>query len=84
MKDDALNSLVGITLSVGFIIGALIGLYFGQFINVERHNINSATNRGFSIGSGVLKQEWHCQPITTHSTIEEAKAKVREYQGNES
>ena len=27
---------------------------------------------------------YHCQPITTHSTIEEAKAKVREYQGNES
>jgi hypothetical protein len=29
-------------------------------------------------------QGYHCQPITTHSTIEEAKAKIREYQGNES
>lgn len=41
----------------------------------------------FGVSDWVVKDSLdnlHCQPITTHSTIEEAKAKVREYQGNES
>ena len=44
----------------------------------------------FGVFSGVITtsrsvmentiEDYHCQPITTHSTIEEAKEKVREYQ----
>ena len=41
----------------------------------------------FALGVGVgvmvtkkgFKDDYHCQPITTHSTLEDAKAKVIEY-----
>ena len=68
-----------ISLLVGILVGFIAGLLFGDYFYIEKHNINSATNGGFSIGSGVLLQEWHCQPIQKVQTLEEAKALIDGY-----
>ena len=75
MKDEALWLLFG-----GFIIGLFFGSLGMGLLVEHRTEVRAAENNGFSIGSGVLEQQWHCTEITKHTGIESAKAQVAKYQ----
>ena len=64
--------------------GGIIGLFFGVLIAgliiSNNTQLGIAERGGFSIGSGVLGQEWHCTEITKHIGIESAKKQVSDYQ----
>ena len=65
---------------LAFFGGALIsGLAVGFTVEF-RTEVRAAENNGFSIGSGVLEQQWHCTEITKHIGIKSAKAQVSAYQ----
>jgi len=64
----------------GMLMGIVIGFVFGGLILEYRTKISVAESSGFTIGNGVLEQEWRCQPITEHKTLEDAKAQVERYQ----
>ena len=72
----------GILFCLGILIGCGMGMFMGDIYSIETHHIDDATKGGFSIGSGVLKQDWHCAKITTHTSLESAKEQVRVYQSN--
>ena len=74
MKYDHVNLVVALVSAL--IIGLLLGSYAARY-DVKT---SSAEEGGFKIGHGVLMQEWRCYEVTTHSTLEDAKAKVIEYQ----
>lgn len=69
---------------IDYFIGACIGLICGiigsvtiaSSAGVTEGKMRAARDGGFSIGSGVLEQQWHCAPITKHVGIESAKAQV--------
>lgn len=63
-----------------FVAGALISGILVGFTVEHRTEVRAAENNGFSIGSGVLEQQWHCTEITNHTGIESAKAQVSAYQ----
>ena len=74
------STVAGAGLSLGILIGAGMGMFIGSIWSVEAHHIDDATKGGFSIGQGVLKQDWHCAKITTHASLQSAQEQVRAYQ----
>jgi hypothetical protein len=60
----------------GALIISLFYLMVGYATEDSRY-IKVAENGGFSIGDGILKQEWHCAEIKVFRTLDKAKEQVK-------